>query len=155
MIALALLLSAPTLIGEYNASTGYELYTIILRPDHTAFYSWRPDHPGGTEYDGTWKTDGPTVRVQLTAKKGSPKKQYSWNLVPVRWGDRNYLILDEELRDFAGQALRWTDQNKTDRAQRSEFYAGYFLKQSPQPHPRRYGKPHAPAPYADWFNWDR
>lgn len=142
-----------SLLGTYRMSTGFEIYALELRQDGTAVYTYRPDHPGGSNMNGKWSFDGTVVDLRLVSAKRKPKKGYGLKLVPVHWGERQYLVYEEEIRDFAGMAMRWEDAHLDERSQRSEMYRAPLMKTSDFKYKKRFGTPKAPAKYVAWFQW--
>lgn len=138
-----------TLPGTYNSSDGYVSNEVLVRPDGTLLWYWRPDHPGAETLTGTWRYDGTTVTVHMTGSEGA----YFYKFVPVHWGDRHYLVDVKNIRDFAGDAMRWWLQNRDERSQRSELFRGPLIKGEPSSPKPRSGRPIAPKKYAPWFEW--
>lgn len=145
--------TAAGLVGNYRTSTGFEIWGLELRKDATASYRYSPDHPGGRTFDGTWSFDGEVVTLRLTSIKGKRKTGHVWKFVPVTWGERQYLVCEEEIRDFAGTALQWKDSNLDPRSQESEMHRAPLMRFADRNYKRRYGNPKAPGKFASWFDW--
>lgn len=144
---------ANSIPGMYRMSTGFEAYGLLLRTDSTAVFSYRPDHAGGNDSNGKWSFDGNLVRVKLTTIKGKKRTGHLWKLVPIQWGERQYLVLEGEVRDFAGMAMSWADSHRDLRSQRSEMYRAPLMKADGHTFKKRFGTPKAPERYAPWFDW--
>src|SRR5688572_14438280 len=98
--------------GTYRTSTGFEIWTIDLKPDGKASYQWKPDHAGGIFYQGSWRQDGPVVALSYSGIRKGRRVYHTLRYVPVRWGDRSYLIYEDEVRDWAGEFRNWSDTNR-------------------------------------------
>jgi len=141
-----------SLRGQYSSTTGFEIWRLELKANKTATYSWRPDHPGGQDYSGKWSFEKDLITITLKGKSPRGEKSYRWRFLPVKWGNRLYLVFEDEIRDFAGMALRWQDENKDLRAQEGEFHRAPLIRDA-HLKPRRFGKPLVPPSYAAWFTW--
>lgn len=134
-------------------TTGFEVWTIDLKAGGKASYSWGPDTPGGSVVPGKWRAQNDVVIITLNGKVRGASVFHVWRFVPINWGERHYLIFEEEVRDFAGMALKWTDEHKDVRSQAAEMYRGPLARLINGKLPSRSGTPHAPGSYADWFKW--
>jgi hypothetical protein len=142
-----------SLVGRYQISTGFEIWTVELEANHSCKYSWQPDHPGGSELKGSWKLADDLVTVTLSGKVRNRAVYHVWSFVPVVWGERQYLIAEDEIRDFAGMALSWEDEHKDLKSQATEFHRAPLMRTDLKREPHRSGLPRAPGRYAVWFQW--
>jgi hypothetical protein len=139
-------------VGAYKITTGLEIWTVELRPDHMATYAYGPDHPGSYLMTGKWRLSGDIVIVTFAGTLRGKKQYHEWRFVPVVWGNRRYLILLDEIRDFAGLCLKWLDENKDAKSQTHESHRAPLMRWSTAGTPKRFGTPKAPGRFNDWFD---
>lgn len=105
--------------GHYGMSTGFQALSLILNCDGSFVGSSFADVGGGAFHNGGWRVENSMIYLRF-----DPTSEDIWFvskiLIPVRWGQRKYLIEDYQTDFFC-------EQIRSRKEPRKDSRIGYFL----------------------------
>lgn len=145
---------ASDLIGRYQSSSGFSVAVYDLCPNGVVKVTTRHDHPGKSNVvKGTWRFEHDQVWISFGFKIAGKWGVEESSFVPVVWGNRTMLVLDEDLLSgfFSSRVSKAMAQMRAGLprtvADSATFVRGLTRSESAWPLPPVYGKPAVPALY--------
>jgi hypothetical protein len=141
--------------GTYIQWTGFANYIYRLRPAGNMTLSFRPDHPGGKTWAGTWKFEHGCVHIALPFRQAGKVTVEQYQAVPVAWGDRLMLVDAGELLS-GSLAAKLKRFGKVVGGRRfgdgqTDLMVPIRADSESANLPRVYGRPRAPEPFQSLF----
>jgi len=125
--------------GTYYLGDGLGFnFRLVIQPDGTFSYTWQGCLGTYAKVSGTAFLRNGELVLKPSSQQGDPR--LDTRFLPVRWGDRQYLVPSDQLLDFTNQIKRGAEP-------RSSSFGHVYLRKGDWDKPVS-GAPDLPEPYA-------